>query len=431
MQYVNDLEFARSLDAADSLKAFRGQFLIPKQGGKEIIYLCGNSLGLQPKSTKKFLEDQLNNWEHLAVEGWFEGESPWMDYHKDMQVLAAPLVGATSEEVALMNTLTVNLHLLMVSFYKPQGKRNKILMEAGAFPSDQYAVESQVRFHGFDPEDVIIEVKPRAGEETLRAEDIIATIKENAENLALVLMGGINYYTGQFFDLKEITAAGHEAGAYVGFDLAHAVGNVILKLHDWNVDFACWCSYKYLNSSPGGISGAFVHENHFSGTLNRFAGWWGYQQKSRFLMEKGFVPELGAEGWMVSCSPILLLAAHKASLRMFSEAGGLEELRKKSVMLTGFAEFLIKDVNFAYGEEILKIITPSDPDNRGCQLSIIAKVDGKRIFDNLVENRIIGDWREPDVIRISPVPLYNSFEEVYHFGRHLKEICLSRQKTEN
>lgn len=425
MQYTNSLEFAQTLDANDPLKGFREKFLIPIHNGTEITYLCGNSLGLQPKSTRSFIYEQLENWENLAVEGWFEGNSPWIDYHKELQELSAPLMGAKPQEVVIMNTLTINLHLLMVSFYQPQGKRNKILMEGGAFPSDQYAVESQVRFHGLDPNDVIIEVFPRQGEEILRLEDIFSVIESHKGELALILMGGINYYTGQFFDLKAITAAGHAAGAYVGFDLAHAAGNVILQLHDWNVDFACWCSYKYMNSSPGGISGAFVHEKHFDGKLNRFAGWWGYQQDQRFLMEKGFVPEKGAEGWMVSCSPVLMLAAHKASLKIFAEAGGMDVLREKSRKLTGFTEFLIQEVNKVCGKEFLKIITPEDPEGRGSQLSIIAPVHGKMIFDRLVEKRIVGDWREPDVIRISPVPLYNSFTEIYNFGNQLKEICLA------
>jgi kynureninase len=423
MQFQNTREFAQTLDDSDSLKRFRNEFLIPRHDGKEIIYLCGNSLGLQPRSVKKFLDEQLANWEHLAVEGWFEGDSPWMFYHKEMQQLMAPIVGALASEVIPMNTLSVNLHLMMVSFYRPEGKRTKILMEAGAFPSDQYAVESQVRFHGYDPKDHIIEIGPRAGEETLHTADIIAAIQEHGEEVALVLFGGINYYSGQFFDLEAIVEAGHRAGAYVGFDLAHAAGNVPLKLHDWKADFACWCSYKYLNSSPGGISGVFVHEQHFADeALNRFAGWWGHDESSRFKMEKGFVPIKGAEGWQISCSPVLMMAAHKASLVMFEEAGGVAELRQKSILLTGFLEYMIGQVNMALGEEQFRIITPLDPLQRGCQLSLIAKRDGKMIFDELVKGRIIGDWREPDVIRLSPVPLYNSFTEIFQLGEQLRAI---------
>ena len=423
MLFENTLEFALALDESDPLKIFRNKFLIPKHQGKEVIYLCGNSLGLQPRSVKTLLDEQLLNWENLAVEGWFEGETPWMFYHKEMQQLMAPIVGSKPEEVIPMNTLSVNLHLMMVSFYKPEGKRTKILMEAGAFPSDQYVVESQLRFHGLIPEENILEIYPRKGEDTLRTADIISTINEHADELALILFGGINYYTGQFFDLEAITKAGHLTGAYVGFDLAHAAGNVPLKLHDWNVDFACWCTYKYLNSSPGGISGVFIHENHFNDAgLNRFAGWWGYQESSRFKMEKGFVPQNGAEGWQLSCSPVLLMAAHKASLIMFKEAGGMEVIRNKSIVLTSYLEFIIRELNNFVGEEQFRIITPGDTKYRGTQLSLIAKKDGKKIFDALVKTRIIGDWREPNVIRLSPVPLYNSFCDVFELGYQLKKI---------
>lgn len=411
------------MDESDPLKKFRNEFLIPKHNGKEVIYLCGNSLGLQPKSLKTYLDEQLLNWENLAVEGWFEGKTPWMFYHKEMQKLMAPIVGAKPAEVIPMNTLSVNLHLMMVSFYRPKRKRIKILMEAGAFPSDQYAVESQIRFHGYDPDQCIIEIHPRKGEDTLQTADIISAISQHSDEIALILFGGINYYTGQFFDLEAITKAGHSVGAYVGFDLAHAAGNVPLKLHDWNADFACWCTYKYLNSSPGGISGVFVHEEHFNDEkLNRFAGWWGYQVSSRFKMTKGFIPQNGAEGWQLSCSPVLLMAAHKASLTIFNEAGGMEEIRKKSILLTSYLEFIIKGINQFVGEEQFKIITPSNNESRGTQLSLIAKKDGKKIFDELVNQRIIGDWREPNVIRLSPVPLYNSFEEIFELGVQLKKI---------
>lgn len=412
-----------TLDESDSLNRFRQEFLIPKVDGNEIIYLCGNSLGLQPRSVKKYLEEQLVNWENLAVEGWFEGETPWMFYHKEMQKLMAPLVGALPAEVTPMNTLSVNLHLMMVSFYRPKGKRFKILMEGGAFPSDQYAVESQILFHGYDPKDAILEVHPRSGEETLHRADILAAIHEHGDEISLILFGGINYYTGQLFDLEAIVQAGHMAGAYVGFDLAHAAGNVPLKLHEWKVDFACWCTYKYMNSSPGGISGVFIHENHFNNeNLHRFAGWWGYDEDSRFKMEKGFVPQKGAEGWQLSCSPVLLMAAHKASLLLFDEAGGISVLRKKSICLTAYLEFIIHKVNEALGEEQFTIISPKDPAWRGCQLSIVAKKDGKLIFDELVGRRIVGDWREPNVIRLSPVPLYNRYTDVYEFGQQLLDI---------
>lgn len=424
MQFDSSLGFALQMDQQDPLRTFRSRFLIPKHQGEEIIYLCGNSLGLQPKDARVYLNEQLDNWENLAVEGWFEGDSPWMTYHKELQQLLAPIMGAQPAEVVPMNNLTVNLHLMMVSFYRPKGRRIKILMEGGAFPSDQYAVESHVRSLGLVPEEVIVELFPRTDEDTLRTEDILHKIAELGEELALVLFGGINYYTGQLFDLKAITEAGHAAGAKVGFDLAHAAGNVRLQLHDWGVDFACWCSYKYMNSSPGGISGVFVHEKHFDDTgMQRFAGWWGYQEATRFQMTKGFVPEMGAEGWQLSCSPVMLMAIHKASLKIFEEAGGMPVLRRKSEQLTAYLEFWIQKVNQELDEPLFRIITPADPKQRGAQLSLIAKKNGKLIFDKLVEQRIVGDWREPDVIRISPVPLYNSFSDLYRFGTALASIC--------
>ncbi|WP_426587731.1 kynureninase [Mucilaginibacter sp. R-33] len=414
MNYQNDLAFARQLDDQDPLKNFRSRFLIPQHNGEDAIYLCGNSLGLQPVSAQQYLADQLNTWKNLAVEGWFQGDDPWLDYHKSITGSIAGIVGAQENEVTIMNSLTVNLHLLMVSFYKPDNKRFKILMEGGAFPSDQYAMESQVRFHGLDPKDTIIEIFPREGEVTLRTEDIIQTIDQNKNELALVLFGGINYYTGQFFDLKTITDAAHAAGAYAGFDLAHAAGNVPLQLHNWGADFACWCSYKYMNSGPGGISGIFVHEKHFTDKeLNRFAGWWGYRRDKQFLMAPGFDPEIGAAGWQVSTSPILLLALFKASMAIFNDAGGLDTLRQKSIHLTGYLEFLIQGINEQQGEEIYRIITPADAAARGCQLSVVCKLNAKAIFNYLAQNGVIGDWREPDVIRLSPVPLYNTFEDVY------------------
>ncbi|WPV01865.1 kynureninase [Mucilaginibacter sp. cycad4] len=414
MNYQNDLAFARQQDEQDSLKDFRSRFLIPKHNGEDAVYLCGNSLGLQPVSAQQYLADQLNTWENLAVEGWFQGNDPWLDYHKSVTGSIARLVGARENEVTVMNSLTVNLHLLMVSFYKPDNKRFKIIMEGGAFPSDQYAMESQVRFHGFNPKDAIIEIFPREGEVTLRTEDIIQAIDQNQNELALVLFGGINYYTGQFFDLKAIADAAHAAGAYAGFDLAHAAGNVPLQLHNWGADFACWCSYKYMNSGPGGISGIFVHEKHFTGKeMNRFAGWWGYRRDKQFLMAPGFDPEVGAAGWQVSTSPILLLALFKASMAIFDDAGGLGILREKSVRLTGYLEFLIQAINQQEGEEIYRIITPGDPAIRGCQLSVVCKRNARAIFNYLAQNGVIGDWREPDVIRLSPVPLYNTFEDVY------------------
>ncbi|WP_448699406.1 kynureninase [Mucilaginibacter sp. AW1-3] len=421
MNYQNTLEFALELDTQDPLARFRDHFIIPQHNGQDMIYLCGNSLGLQPKATSGVIGQQLNNWSKYAVEGWFDGDTPWMFYHKQLTNSLAGIVGALPAEVVAMNTLTVNLHFLLVSFYKPTGKRFKIIMEGGAFPSDQYAVESQVRFHGYDPKEAIIEVFPREGEDTLRTEDILQKINRHGDELALVLFGGINYYTGQFYHLEAITKAGHAAGAFVGFDLAHAAGNVPLQLHNWNVDFACWCSYKYINSSPGGISGAFIHEKHFGNTeLNRFAGWWGYREDKRFEMKPGFKPQEGAEGWQVSCAPVLLMAAHRAALNAFDEAGGVIPLRDKSITLTGYLEFLIGQINQQQGKEPFKIITPKNPGERGAQLSIICD-NGKAIFDYLVSKGVLGDWREPDVIRLSPVPLYNSFKDVYMAAKILSE----------
>jgi len=423
MNFENNLAFARHQDAADNLKDFRSEFLFPKHKESDFIYLCGNSLGLQPKAVKQVLNNQLDNWSNYAVEGWFDGDEPWMFYHKELKKLMAPIVGASPMEVCPMNTLTVNLHLLMVSFYQPKGKRFKIIMEGGAFPSDQYAIESQVRFHGFDPKEAIIEVFPRDGEEILRTEDIIAKIKENSSDIALVIFGGINYYTGQWYDMENITKAGHEVGAMVGWDLAHAAGNVPLRLHDWDVDFACWCSYKYQNSGPGGISGIFVHEKHFNNTeLNRFAGWWGYQENKRFKMEKGFIPEAGADGWQVSCTQVMPMAIYHASLEIFDRAGYIEPLRNKSISLTGYLEYVINQVNKEINIEQFKIITPKNPKDRGAQLSIIALDKGKEIFDGLVEHGILGDWREPNVIRLSPIPLYNSFEDIYLTGQTLLQV---------
>ena len=422
MIYQNTLAFAESLDAGDGLKHFRDEFLIPQHNGKDAIYLCGNSLGLQPVSAQKYLAAQLNSWKDLAVEGWFKGDDPWLEFHHGLKQPLASLTGAKIDEITVMNSLTVNLHLLFVSFYKPTNKRYKILMEGGAFPSDQYAVESQVIFHGFEPEKAIIELFPREGELTLRTEDIISAIEQNADELALVLFGGVNYYTGQLFDMEAITKSAHDAGAYAGFDLAHAVGNVPLKLHNWNADFACWCSYKYMNSGPGGISGIFVHEKHFNNPgLKRFAGWWGYRPDKRFLMAQGFDPAKGAEGWQVSTSPILLMAVHKAALDIFEKAGGLERLRNKSILLTGYLEYLIAEINQKHNELLFTIITPANPGERGCQLSVVCKRDGKAIFNYLAKSGVIGDWREPDVIRLSPVPLYNSFKDVYEAARHLDE----------
>lgn len=414
MIYQNTAAYAAQMDEEDGLKQFRQQFLIPKHHGSDAVYFCGNSLGLQPRAARQYIQTQLDAWEDNAVEGWFMGNAPWLSYHKQLIPTLAGILGANPAEVTVMNSLTVNLHLLLVSFYKPTTKRYKILMEAGAFPSDQYAIESQVKFHGFTQADAVIEVAPREGELTLRTEDILQQIRDNAAELALVMFSGINYYTGQFFDIEAITKAAQEAGAYAGFDLAHAAGNVPLHLHQWGADFACWCSYKYMNSGPGGISGAFVHQKHHTDTtLNRFAGWWGYRQDKRFLMAPGFQPEVGAEGWNVSTAPIMLMALHKASLDIFEQAGGLQMLRAKSELLTGYLEFLINDLNQRVGYDAYSIITPKNKNERGCQLSVVCTNHARATFNYLADRGVIGDWREPDVIRLSPVPLYNTFNDVY------------------
>ncbi len=415
MIFENTLSFARSLDAIDPLRSFRNEFHCPKHKGKKAIYFCGNSLGLQPKATEKAIKYELDYWKNHGVEGWFAGETPWLSYHKNLSELAAPIVGAKPEEVIIMNTLTVNLHLMMVSFYRPTAQRFKILMEGGAFPSDQYAIESQVRFHGFDPSVSIIELMPREGEDCLRTEDILQVIENEGDTIALVLLGGINYYTGQLYDMEKITKAGHQKGATVGFDLAHAAGNVPLNLHDWNVDFAVWCTYKYLNSGPGGVSGAFVHEQHFKENLPRFAGWWGHDETLRFKMEKGFIPMQGAAGWQISTAQVIPFAMHKASLEIFKKAGGMAVLREKAIKLTAFLEFLLKQ-----SSQNFKTITPSVPSERGTQLSILTDNNGKKLFDYLAENGVICDWREPNVIRLAPIPLYNSFEEVWRVGNLMR-----------
>lgn len=419
MPYVNSRAYAQQQDTEDPLNRFRGQFHIPKHKGKDSIYFTGNSLGLQPKSTRKYIEEELKAWEEYGVEGHFEGKRPWMYYHKFSKEQLAKLVGANPEEVVSMNNLTSNLHLMMISFYRPTKKRFKIITEVGAFPSDQYALETQIKFHGLDPEETLIELKPREGEHILRTEDILKEIEDAGDSLALVMMAGVQYYTGQFFDLKSITAKAHEVGAISGYDLAHAVGNVPVKLHDNDVDFAAWCSYKYMNSGPGGVSGVFVHERHANNPdLPRFAGWWGHDESERFQMKKGFKPMHGADGWQLSNVNVLSSAAHLASLEIFEEVG-IAALRDKSLRLTGYLEYLLYELNL--NQEILEVITPTDPMSRGCQMSLLAKKNGKQVFDKLTESGVIADWREPNVIRIAPVPLYNSFEDVFRFVELLNE----------
>lgn len=419
MDFQNTLEFAKQCDANDKLRSFRSKFHMPQHNGKDMVYFTGNSLGLQPKTTKSFIEQELNDWAKFGVEGHFMAKNPWMPYHEFLTENMAKIVGALPEETVMMNQLTVNLHLLMVSFYRPTKQRYKILCEAKAFPSDQYALQSQIKFHGLKTEDALIEIEPRKGEYTIRHEDIYKAIEDNKDSLALIMIGGVNYFSGQVFDMKAIVEAGHKAGAIVGFDLAHGAGNLKLQLHDWNVDFACWCSYKYLNSGPGSVAGAFVHQKHLKNTdMPMFAGWWGHDKKTRFLMDKTFIPMETAERWQMSNAPVFSMAACRASLEIFAEAG-MDALLEKSKVLTAYLEFIIGEVN-KEKNNCLEIITPKE--NRGCQISIVANGYGKPLYNKLIENGVIPDWREPNVIRCAPVPLYNSFEDIYRFGEILKSL---------
>jgi len=461
---------AAELDAVDDLGVFRDRFHLPKPvNGDELIYFTGNSLGLQPKSVRGYIEQELKDWETLGVEGHLHAKNPWLPYHELLTEQMSRVVGAKPVETVVMNSLTTNLHLLMVSFYRPTSSRYKIIIEKGAFPSDQYAVESQLKYHGYKSEpgavatgflseppavaggltnasipsdyttsdqpprprnaatpplkggepDALIELTPREGESTLRTDDILQTIEREGDSIALILLGGVNYYTGQAFDMRSITEAGHKAGVVVGFDLAHAAGNIELHLHDWDVDFAAWCSYKYLNAGPGAVGGAFVHERHANDfDLPRFAGWWGHDKASRFQMGPNFNPIPGAEGWQLSNPPILQMAAFRASLEIFDEVG-MKALTEKSRKLTGYLEYLVGEIH----DERISVITPSDPEQRGCQLSIRVNGGDRSLHQRIVARGVFADWREPDVIRVAPVPLYNSFTDVYKFTRILK-TCL-------
>jgi kynureninase len=412
MIYQTTEAFAAEMDARDPLAHFRQRFHFPKApDGKDCVYLVGHSLGLQPKTVREYVDQELRDWAELGVEAHFHGKHPWMPYHRLLAEQTARLVGAKSEEVVVMNTLTVNLHLMMVSFYRPTPERNKILIEGGAFPSDQYAVKSQIAFHGFRPGDALLELSPRRGETTLRPADILTLIETHGSSIALILLGGVNYATGQAFDLKAITEAGHAQGCIVGFDCAHAAGNLALKLNESGADFAVWCSYKYLNGGPGCIAGCFVHERHANAfDRPRFAGWWGHDQDTRFKMGPDFHPMTGAEGWQISNPSILTMAALRASMDIFDEAG-IENLRAKSVSLTGYLEYLLDQ----HTSPDFSVITPRDPQQRGTQLSIQIKSRSRRICDELIENGVLCDWREPDILRVAPVPLYNSFRDVFSF----------------
>ena len=424
MQYQNSLAFAKQQDKEDKLSSLRNRFLIPKdKNGNDWLYFTGNSLGLQPKSTKEYINQELEDWANLGVEGHFEAKNPWLNYHELLTDKMAKIVGAKPIEVVVMNTLTTNLHLLMVSFYRPTKKKCKIVIESDAFPSDRYAVQSQLKFHGFDEETDLIEWKPRAGEELLNIDDLETILEFEGDEVALLLIGGVNYYTGQFLDLKRIAEIGHAKNCVVGIDLAHGAGNIQPDLHNSGVDFAAWCSYKYLNSGPGSLSGAFVHEKHADNKdLPRFTGWWNHNKETRFNMRQPFDVLEGAEGWQLSNPPILSMAAIKASLDLFDEVG-MDALRDKSEKLTGYFEFLINEIN----SDDIKIITPTNPKERGCQLSIQVKNADKNLHKKLTENHIITDWREPDVIRCAPTPMYNSFEDVYRMVKSLSSI-LSKGK---
>ncbi|MFE3871449.1 kynureninase [Flavobacterium sp. ZS1P70] len=419
MTFENTLEFAQKLDTQDQLNKYQNEFIFPKVNGKKVIYFTGNSLGLQPKRTKSYVDEVMNDWANLAVEGHFYSEKPWWDYHERFANPLSKIVGALPSEVTVMNTLTVNLHLLMVSFYRPTKTRYKIICEEKAFPSDQYMFQSQVHFRGYKPEDAIVEIKRREGEHNIRLEDVLAKIEEVGDELALVLIGGVNYYTGQVFDMKTITEAGHKTGAKVGWDMAHAAGNIKLELHDWNVDFAAWCSYKYMNSGPGNASGCFIHEKHHNNSeLPRFAGWWGHNKERRFKMEPTFDPIHGADGWQISNLPVLSLAPYLASVEMFDEIG-MDALITKRDTITSYLEFILHEIDKEV-DRTFEIITPSNPAERASQLSVLLHGEGRSLFDYLMENGVITDWREPNVIRLAPVPLYCSFEDIYNFGQILK-----------
>jgi kynureninase len=419
MTFENSLAFAQQLDAQDQLRQYQNEFSFPQVNGMKTIYFTGNSLGLQPKRARAYVDEVMNDWANLAVEGHFYAEKPWWDYHERFANPLSQLVGALPSEVTVMNTLTVNLHLLMVSFYRPTATRYKIICEEKAFPSDQYLFQSQVNFHGYATEDAIVEVKRREGEHNIRLEDVLAKINEVGDELALVLIGGVNYYTGQVFDMKTITEAGHRVGAYVGWDLAHAAGNIKLELHDWQVDFAAWCSYKYMNSGPGNASGCFIHEKHHSKSeLPRFAGWWGHNKERRFKMEPQFNPIQGADGWQISNLPVLSLAPYLASVELFAEIG-MEALIQKRNTITAYLEFVLREIDREV-QGNFEIITPSNPSERGCQLSVFLHGEGRSLFDYLMKNGVIIDWREPNVIRLAPVPMYTSFEDIYRFGQILK-----------
>lgn len=420
MTHEASLAYALELDRNDPLKEFRQQFYLPQVGGKDALYFLGNSLGLQPRSTQDEVLTIMENWANFGVEGFFLGSNPWLEYPKKLLPHLSKIVGAQENELVVMNHLTVNLHLLMISFYQPTATRYKIICEAKAFPSDQYCMQSQIKLHGLNLADCLVEVSPINGEETIRQEDILEAIEKHGHETALVLFSGVNYYTGQVFNMQAITEAAHKVGAYAGFDLAHAAGNIALQLHDWQADFACWCNYKYLNSGPGAIAGAFIHEKHIGNpALQRLEGWWGNDAANRFKMEEKFTPYLSAAAWQMSTPPIMLLAAHYASLQIFGEAG-FEKMLTKSALLSDYLLFLLNEINTT--TETFTIITPQEPGGHGCQVSFSVKENARALFDQLLPNGVFADWREPNVIRVAPVPLYNSFQDIFLFFETLKKL---------
>ncbi|RED93630.1 kynureninase [Marinoscillum furvescens] len=419
MNFENTPDFAKAQDQNDNLKHFREQFHIPQKNGKPTIYFCGNSLGVQPKITEEYVQGELSRWREKGVEGHFDGDDAWADYHLKSKNSLAKLTGAKPLEVVAMNNLTTNLHLLLASFYQPKGKRVKLMIEGGAFPSDHYAAESHMKRMGIAPEEHLITLTPKSGE-CFTTEEIVEAIHATGDELALVMFPGVQYYTGQFFDMKAITAAAHEVGAFAGFDLAHAMGNLPMSLHADGVDFAAWCTYKYLNSGPGAVSGIFIHEKHCTdANFPKLTGWWGHDRKTRFKMDNQFVPNPGADGWMLSNSNIITQAAHLASLSVFDQTD-ITALRAKSLRLTGYLEYLLTHDEII--SQHIRLITPTDPEQRGCQLSMYIDQNGKSIFDGLIANGVILDWREPNVIRVAPTPLYNTFEEVWHFCQLLRKL---------
>ncbi|CAN5496245.1 kynureninase [soil metagenome] len=424
MKFENSISFAKAMDEKDPLRPFRARFYFPLMDGKEVIYFTGNSLGLQPRQTQDYVLRELEDWASYGVEGHFHAGIPWYHYKDFLSDSVARLLGAKKEEVVVMNSLTVNLHLLLVSFYRPTQKRYKIICEYDAFPSDLYAVQSQATVNGFDPDDAVIYLKPRSGEYCLRTEDILQAIEDAGDGLATVMLGAVNFYTGQYFELEKITTAAHETGATCGFNLAHAAGNVMMELHNWNVDYACFCSYKYLNAGPGSVAGIFVHEKNLGKNLPQLAGWWGNDPETRFKMPRKFEPVKAASAWALSNDPVLSMASLKSSLDIFDEAG-IENLRTKSEMLTAFLEFIIQQLNLKNQHWKLEIITPQEPALRGCQLSIVAHGLGKDLFNQLTAAGVLCDWREPNVIRAAPVPLYNSFEDIFRFGEILEKILMN------